>query len=252
MEAPVSAPAPAPAPAPVVGKQLDAPPPALRELDLLCPRPPKVIKPFEGSLEAAHKNALTVARAAATAALLTFVGENKLRFVTCSMDFEPGDDRDCGAAEFTTRFVLRPATLEELAEEDVEDAAAMEAFVKSRLDELWEEAEKKDGEEKRTQAVRAYKDACDVEVKSIERLLALESGAARAEAFERAKNLEAAIKQRCDTIPWFKTKFEALLPDKDKDMPALEAVEASAAAPAAAAASASAAEASTPATTETP
>lgn len=204
----------APSPA-VFGRPLSEEPPLVRELDVLCPRVPKEVVPFSGDLRKAHEDALLASKAGLTAALLTFVGENKLRFETCV--FEVPSPVEDDAILLSVRVKLRPATVEELEAEDKDTAEAVDAFVKSRLDELWEEAEKKDGDEKRDQAVAAYKATCDVEVATIERLAALKTEAGRREAYTRAKNLEAAIKQRCDSIPWFKAKFEALLPPKSAE-----------------------------------
>lgn len=210
----------------VFGKPLTEEPPLERELDVLCPRAPKKVVLFSGDLRKAHDDVLLYAKAAATAALLTFMGENKLRADSCIVN---GDVEEDSTAVLDMRFKLRPATTEELEAEDKDTAEAVDAFVKTRLDELWEEAERKDGDAKKDEAVAAYKATCDVEIATIERLVSLGTEATRREAFMRAKNLEEAIKQRCDTIPWFKAKFDALLPakpdlDGTRDMPALEAV----------------------------
>jgi hypothetical protein len=212
----------APSPA-VFGRPLSEEPPLVRELDVLCPRAPKEVVPFSGDLRKAHEDALLASKAGLTAALLTFAGENKLRFETCVLYDSSAAEDD--AVLLSLRIKLRPATVEELEEEDKDTAEAVDAFVKSRLDEMWEEAEKKDGDEKRDQAVAAYKATCDVEVATIERLAALKTEAGRREAYTRAKNLEAAIKERFDSIPWFKAKFEALLPSKSPEaQAALEAL----------------------------
>lgn len=201
----------------VFGTPLSDEPPLVRELDVLCPRAPKEVVPFSGDLRKAHEDALLASKAGLFAALLTFAGENKLRFETCVLDDSRAAVEDDDAMLLSVRIKLRPATVEELEAEDKDTAEAVDAFVKSRLDELWEEAEKKDGDEKRDQAVEAYKATCDVEIASIERLVGMGTEAARREAYIRAKNLEAAIKQRCDSIPWFKAKFEALLPPKSAE-----------------------------------
>jgi hypothetical protein len=194
--------------APAFGKPISDEPPLERELDVLCPRAPKEVVPFSGDLLAAQDEVLLYAKAATMAALLTYVGEHKLRFESCIVEGSVDD----GTTVLDVRVKLRPASIEELEAENKDTEEAVDAFVKTRLDELWEEEERKDGDAKKDEAVAAYKATCDVEVASIEHLASMGTEAARREAFVRAKNLEAAIKQRCDSLPWFKAKFEALVP----------------------------------------
>lgn len=203
LAAPASAAPPLPSAEASFGRSLDAPPPAVRELDVLLPRKKKEIEPFSGNLEISAASLTKVVKAGAIAAALTYLGHNKLRFVSCVCDDNSGKT----SGEFTISFELRPATLEELTTEAEEDEEAKTAFIHNRLNELWDEAEKKDGEEIKTASVRAFLAVVDAELEAIKPLVK-GTRAMKTEAISRLKDLEARITDRCTSITWFKAKFD--------------------------------------------